>query len=155
MNETNDDRIDRALRRFGSAEPAAGMESRILAELARAEARKKAPLSFRMPQVVAMFAAAGTVCAVIVAGSVTHSHSSLPISPGLHLPADGDGGVGAASAVRVAPQPVTASPGDRPRSVRKTSDGRAVISPEAKKKAGLPALKPQAAEGGQASPLQR
>jgi len=154
MNETYDDRINRALRVLGSVEPDAGMESRILAELTRAEARNQAPRFFSMPQLVVMFAAAGTVCAVIVAGSVTHSHHLLPMAPGLHFPAESQSGVGAASAARVAPQAVTASPQDRPRSVRKTEDGRAVISPAAKKKAGLPVPKPLAGEDQPASPTQ-
>lgn len=154
MNEMHDDRIDRALRTLGSAEPAAGMEDRILAGLARGETRGWAPRFFSMPQLVVMFAAAGTVCAVIVAGSVTHSHHLLPMAPGLHLPGDAQAGVGAASAVRVAPQPVTASPKDRPRSVRRTVDGRAVISQEARKKAGLPVPNPRAGEDRQASPTQ-
>lgn len=146
MNETYDDRIGRALRVLGSAEPAVGMESRILAGLAQAEATSRTPRFFSMPQFVMMFAAAGTVCAVIVAGSVTHSHHILPIAPGLHLPGESQPGVGAASAARVAPQPVTASPKDRPRSVRKTVNGRAVISPAAKKHAGVPVPKTLAGE---------
>lgn len=141
MNETYGDRIDSALRGLGSAEPAAGMEGRILAELARAEANSRVSRFFSMPQIVVMFAAAGTVCAVIVAGSVTHSHHILPMAPGLHLPGESQPGLGAASAARVAPQPVTASPKDRPRSVRKTTNGRAVISPEIKKHAGVPVPK--------------
>lgn len=154
MNETHDDRIGRALRALGSVEPASGMESRILAELARAEVKSGASRFFSMPRVVVMFAAAGTVCAVIVAGSVTYSHHILPIAPGLHLPGESQSGVGAASAARVAPQPVTASPNDRPRSVRKTVNGRAVISPEAKKHAGVPVPKPLAGEDQPASPQQ-
>ncbi|MGH9587792.1 MAG: hypothetical protein ACRD3F_12625 [Acidobacteriaceae bacterium] len=154
MNETYNDRIDRALRVLGSAEPDAGMEDRIHAGLARAEARSKTPRFFRMPQLVVMFAAAGTVCVVIVAGSVAHSHHLLPVAPGLHLPGESQAGVGAASAARVAAQPVAASPKGRPRSVRKTVDGRAIISPEAKKKAGLPVPKPLADEDQPASPRQ-
>lgn len=154
MNETYNDRIDRALRRLGSAEPAAGMESRILAKLARAEVKRRATRFFSMPQMVVMFAAAGTVCVVIVAGSVTHSHHLLPMAPGLHLPGESQSGVGAASAARVAPQPVTASPTDRPRSVRKTTNGRAVISPEAKKHAGVPVPKALAGEDRPATPQQ-
>lgn len=154
MNETYEDRIDRTLRVLGSVEPNAGMESRILAGLARAEARNKAAQFFSMPQLVVMLAAAGTMCAVIVTGSVTHSHHILPIAPGLQFPGESQSGVGAASAARVAPQAVTASPQDRPRSVRKTVDGRAVISPEVKKKAGLPVPKPLAGEDQPASPTQ-
>lgn len=137
MKETYDDRIDGTLRALGSAEPGAGMEGRILSALARAEARSRVPRFFSMPQLAVMIAAAGTVCAVIVAGSVTHSHRMLPIAPGLHLPGNAQAGIGAASAAHVAPQPVVASPKDRPRSVRKTLNGRAVISPRAKKHAGV------------------
>lgn len=150
MNETHDDRIGRALRALGSAELPAGLEARVLTELSRAEASSRAPRFFSMPQLIVMFAAAGTVCAVIVAGSVTHSHHVLPIAPGLHLPSESQAGVGAASAARVAPHPVTASPKDRPRSVRTTVNGRAVISPDAKKHAGVPVPKPLTG-GNQAS----
>jgi len=139
MKEGYTEQIDRALRRLGSAAPSAGMESRILAELARAEARRNSPRFFSFPRLVFTFAAAGTVCAVIVAGSVTHSHHILPVAPGLHLPGEAQAGVGAASATRVTPQPVTALPKDHPRSVLKTENGRAVISPDAKKRAGVAA----------------
>lgn len=140
MTETHNDRIDRALRRLGMAAPHEGLEGRILTRLERA-AQKKDSGFFSLPRLTMMFATAGTVCAVIVAGSVTHSHRVLPIAPGLHLPAGDQAGLGAASAARVAPHPVKAPPKERPRSVRKTENGRAVISPDAKKHGGVPAPK--------------
>ena len=75
--------------------------------------------------------------ALIVVGSVSHSRHILPIAPGLHLPVGVQPGVGAASAAHVASQPVTSLPQDRPRSMRKTQNGRAVISPHAKKPNGV------------------
>lgn len=146
MKERYDERIDRTLRALGAAEPVAGIEGRVRVRLARAEilaqgeAKRKVRRFFSVPQLASMIAAAGMVCAVIVAGSVTHSRRILPIAPGapgLHLPGDAQAGVGAASAARVAAQPVIASPKDRPRSVRKTVNGRAVISANAKKHAGV------------------
>jgi len=93
MKETHEDHIDRALRRLGTAAPREGIEARIAARLEEA-AREKAPCFFNLPRLAAMFAAAGTLCAVIVAGSVTHSHRVLPIAPGLHLPAGDQAGLG-------------------------------------------------------------
>jgi hypothetical protein len=154
MKETYDERIDRVLRAVGSARPSAGMEARIVAGMVRAEARNRVPRFFSMPQFAMMFAAAGTVCAVIVAGSVTHSHHILPMAPGLHLPGDAQAGVGAASAARVAPQPVTALPKDRPRSVRKTINGRAVISSRVKKHEGVAVPKTLPAKHPSLSPDQ-
>jgi len=145
MKETHDDRIGRALRRLGSAAPREGIEARIAARLEEA-AREKAPGFFNLPRLAAMFAVAGTLCAVIVAGSVTHSHRILPVAPGVQLPGISQPGVGAASAARVAPQPVKVPPKERPRSVLKTEKGRAVISPDAKKHGGVAAPKPLAAQ---------
>ena len=140
MKESHEDRIDRALRRLATAAPRQGLEARILMRLERA-AQEKTTGFFSLPRLAAMFAAAGTVCAMIVAGSVTHSHRILPVAPGVQLPGISQPGVGAASAARVAPQPVKVPPKERPRSVRKTENGRAVISPDAKKHGGVPAPK--------------
>ena len=141
MNEIHQNQIDRTLRLLGSASPAPGMEDRILTGLARAEAGSEPTRFFRFPQFAVAFATAGTVCAFIVAGSVSHSHHNLPVAPGLapglHFPGEAQPGVGAASAAHVAAQPVTALPKDRPRSVLKTENGRAVISPNAKKHDGI------------------
>jgi hypothetical protein len=143
MKDSHGDRIDRALRRLGATSPRDGLEDRILARLEQA-AREKAPGFLSLSRLAVMFAVAGTVCAVIVAGSVTHSHNVLPVAPGLHLPIGSQPGVGAASAARVAPQPVKVPPRERPRSIRKTENGRAVISPDAKKHGGVAVPKPLA-----------
>ncbi|HUY81771.1 MAG TPA: hypothetical protein VMU92_08620 [Acidobacteriaceae bacterium] len=135
MRGNYEERIDRALRELGTAGPAAGMEERIVARLAQAGEEKRS--FFRVPQLVFGLAAAAIGCAVIVVGSVSHSHHILPEAPGLQVPGITQSGVGAASGTRVAPQPVTALPQDRPRSVREKSNGRAVISPKAKKRAGI------------------
>lgn len=140
MKEGYTEKIDRTLRRLGSAAPLAGMEDRILARLAQAGTRRDPARFFNFPRLAFTFAVAGTICGFIVAGSVSHSHHILPIAPGLHLPGEAQPGVGAASATRVTPQPVTASPKNHPRSVLKTEDGRAVISPDAKKRAGVAAV---------------
>ena len=140
MKELHEDRIDHALRRLTTAEPRQGLEARILTRLERA-AQEKTTGFFSLPRLAAMFAAVGTACAMIVAGSVTHSHRILPVAPGVQLPGISQPGVGAASAARVAPQPVKVPPKERPRSVRKTENGRAVISPDAKKHGGVPAPK--------------
>jgi len=142
MKENYDEQIDRTLRLLGSATPVPGMEDRIAARLAQAHVSAETPRFFRPPQLVFGLAAAAVACVVIVAGSISHSRHILPIAPGLHLPGESQPGVGAASAAHVAPQPVTTLPQDRPRSVRQTENGRAVISSHAKKPAGIAVPKP-------------
>lgn len=137
MKENYDDPIDRTLRLLGSVEPSAGMEDRINARLARESAPRGGLRFLRLPQLAFGVAAAAMASVVIVAGSVSHSRHILPVAPGLHLPASAQPGVGAASAAHVASQPVTSLPQDRPRSIRKTSNGRAVIPPHAKKPTGV------------------
>ena len=135
MKGNYEERIDRALQALRAVEPAPGMGERILARLARAGEEKRS--FFRIPQLVLGLAAATAACAMIVVGSVNHSHHILPVAPGLQVPGIMQPGVGAASGTRVAPQPVTALPHDRPRSVRNERSGRAVISPKVKKRAGI------------------
>lgn len=137
MRENHDEQIDRTLRALGSVTPAAGMEERILVRLAQAKARNKARRFLGLPQLAFGMVAAAMASAIIVVGSVSHSRHMLPVAPGLHIPSASQPGVGAASAAHVASQPVTSLPQDRPRSVRKTVNGRAVISPQAKKPAGI------------------
>jgi hypothetical protein len=137
MKENYTEQIDRTLRLLGSVHPAAGMEDRILASIAHAQSSNRAQRFFRLPQLAFGMAAAVVASVVIVAGSVSHSRQMLPVAPGLHLPTAVQPGVGAASAAHVAQQTVTSLPQDRPRSVRKTVNGRAVISPNAKKQAGV------------------
>jgi hypothetical protein len=138
MKGNYEEQIDRTLHALGTAEPTAGMEERIVARLARtSEASEERRSFFRMPQLAFGLAAAALGCAVIVVGSVNHSRHMLPIAPGLQVPGITQPGVGAASGTRVAPQPVTALPQDRPRSVREESNGRAAISPKVRKRAGI------------------
>jgi len=146
MKENHDHQIDRTLRLLGSATPAPGMENRIVARLARADAKKSTIRRFRLPRLVFSVAAAAAASVIIVAGSISHSRRMLPVAPGLHLPATGQAGVGAASAAHVAQQPVSTLPDDRPRSVRQATTGRAVISPHAKKPAGVAVPKTLPAE---------
>lgn len=137
MKENYNDPIDRTLQLLGSAEPAAGMEDRILARLEQAAARDSAARFFSLPQFALGMTAAAMAGVLIIVGSVSHSRHILPVAPGLHLPVSTQPGVGAASAAHVASQPVTSLPQDRPRSVRKTANGRAVISSHAKKPTGI------------------
>ncbi|MGC2163956.1 MAG: hypothetical protein WA634_18790 [Silvibacterium sp.] len=137
MKENYDEKIDRTLRLLGSATPAPGMEDRVVARLERTRAIAKAPRFFTLPQLALGMTAGVMACALIVAGSVSHSRHILPIAPGLHLPGESQPGVGAASAAHVAQQPVTTLPQDRPRSVREATNGRAVISSHAKKPTGI------------------
>jgi hypothetical protein len=131
-------RIDLALQRLGSADPARGLEGRISARLAREEAASlRAPRSFSLPRFAFATMAAAVACVAIIAGSVNHSRRILPTAPGIQLPAGPSSGLGAASAAHVATRPVAPSPNERPRSMRKTVNGRAVISPEAQKPAGV------------------
>jgi hypothetical protein len=135
MKQNYEEQIDRTLRLLGSAEPVAGMEDRITARLASASVETRR--FFRLPQLAFGLVAAAIACAVIVAGSVSHSRHILPIAPGLQVPGMSQPGVGAASAAHTAQQPVTTLPQDRPRSVRQEENGRAVISSHAKKPAGI------------------
>lgn len=137
MKENYDEQIDSTLRALGSVTPTAGLEKRIISRLTRVSTNRREPLLFKFRQFAFGISAAAMAGAVIVIGSVTHSRHLLPVAPGLHLPASSQPGVGAASAAHVAPQAVTSLPQDRPRSVRKTVNGRAVISPHAKRHAGV------------------
>lgn len=145
MKENYDEQIDRTLRLLGSANPSAGMEDRILVSIAQARLTNKPQRFFSLPQLAFGMSAAVMSSAIIVIGSVSHSRHMLPVAPGLHLPTAAQPGVGAASAAHVAAQPVTSLPQDRPRSVRKMVNGRAVISPDAKKQPGVavPKMLPQ------------
>lgn len=154
-----DQRIDRTLRRLGSVTPAAGIEDRISARLAR-EQSKAQPRSasrarfFAVPRFATQFAlgaAAGVLaCVAIIAGSVNHSRRILPTVPGVQLPA-GSSGMGAASATHMANQPVSAPPQGRARSVRQAAGGRAVISPQTQKPAGVAVPKTPSRATGEAT----
>lgn len=137
MKNDYDEQIDQTLRLLGSATPAPGMEERIARRIAEADARRATPRFFSLPQLAFGMAAAVMGCAVIIAGSVSHSRHILPVAPGLHLPGVSQPGVGAASAAHVTTQPVSSLPQDRPRSVRQTVNGRAVISSHSKKPTGI------------------
>lgn len=137
MKENYEEQIDRTLRLLGSANPSPGMEDRILVSIARARSRSKTQRFLSLPQLAFGMSAAVIGSAIIVVGSVSHSRHMLPVAPGLHLPTGAQPGIGTASAPHVAPQPVPSLPQDRPRSVRKTLNGRAVISPDAKKQSGV------------------
>jgi hypothetical protein len=131
-------RIDQVLRQLGSATPVAGIEDRIAARLARAEAEpSRLRRYFGLPRFAFVTAAGALACAAIVVSSVSHSHRILPTVPGIQLPAGASSGLGAASAAHMATKPVAPSPNERPRSMRKTVNGRAVITPEAQRPAGV------------------
>jgi hypothetical protein len=143
LQRNYDDRIDKALRRLGSTEPAPGMEDRIAARLARERAgARDARRSrfFAVPRFVPRFAfgiaAAALACVAIVAGSVNHSHRIQPAMPGIELH-PGSSGMGAANASRPADRPVSPTAAERPRSVRQLPEGRAVISPQSQKPTGV------------------
>jgi hypothetical protein len=152
--EEHNQRIDQTLRVLGSVEPASGIEGRITSRLAHE--RSKAAIAsggrlftmprFSMPR-FAFGAAAAVACVAIVAGSVSHSRRILPTAPGagLRLP-EGSSGIGAASAAHVATQPV--SPAGPGRSVRQLPGGRAVISPQAQRHAGVAVPKTPSPEPG-------
>jgi hypothetical protein len=136
--EQYNQRIDLTLQRLGSADPIPGMEDRIHARLARQEAASlRSPRSFSLPRFAFATAAGAVACVAIIAGSISHSHRILPTAPGIQLPAGSSSGLGAASAAHAATRPVAPAPNARPRSMRKTVNGRAVISPEAQKPAGV------------------
>jgi len=139
--QNHDQRIDRTLRRLGSVTPAAGIEDRISARLARERSKTQGRSAsrarfFALPRFAIGVASSLVACVAIIAGSVNHSHRILPTVPGVRLPA-GSSGMGAASAAHIANQPVSAPPQGRARSVRQTASGRAVISSQTQKPAGV------------------
>jgi hypothetical protein len=147
--ENNYDRIiDQTLRRLGSATPAAGIEDRISARLAQEQSREQSKAMgagrgrfFAVPRFAvlprfAVGAAVALACVAIVLGSVNHSRRIQPALPGIG-PHQDSSGVGAAGAARPANRPVSPSPAEHPRSVRHLPEGRAVISPQSQKPAGV------------------
>ncbi len=143
MDSAPDARIDAALRSVGSADPAAGLEGRILTRLAAervgietAPARRLRLRGF--PARALGLAAACLIGFVIVAGSVSHSRS-VRLRPGgpptLVLPGQG---IGAASAVHPgAPASAPIPAGQGGRSDQTSSQGRARIGPHARKAPGV------------------
>lgn len=155
--ESWNERIDAALHSAGSANPAPGLEGRILTRLATERAAMEAHpvrmgLFARMPGYAAPvlgMATASLVCAVIIVGSVDHSRTlhRAPVAPVLVLPGHGLGAASAVHAAGPATAPVAAGPASRGRSVRHASHPRARIAPNAKKANGIavpaPATNPQ------------
>ena len=147
-NRNHDRLIDQVLRRIGSAIPPEGMEDRIRARLARE--RVKHSISERslfsgVPRLAFGTAGIAIACFGIVAGSVHHSHRIQPVLPGFGSHSSSEG-MGAANAVRPADRPVSPSPAGRPRSVRPLPEGRAVISRQPQKPAGVAVPKAPAAQ---------
>lgn len=134
--------LDETLRAIGKVTPREGLEGRVAIRLAHVRNEAGAPTvhrSFSWSRLVVAASSCAVVCAAIIAGSVHHSRANLPAAPNgdirLMMPS---GGMGAASAAHLATQEVT--PTGRPRAVRKSpdksTDGRAVIAPDAKRRAG-------------------
>ena len=103
--QNHDPRIDRTLRRLGSVTPAAGIEDRISARLARERSKTQGRSAsrarfFALPRFAIGVASSLVACVAIIAGSVNHSHRILPTVPGVRLPA-GSSGMGAASAAHI------------------------------------------------------
>jgi hypothetical protein len=119
-------RIDRTLHHIGSAQPAPGLEDRILTRLTVAEARGRARRANRgflnMSRLAFTTAAVFVACSVIVAGTVNHSRNIQPIAPGMRVPLGG-AGVGPAAAARIADQPIAPPLASHPRSVRRSVEG--------------------------------
>ncbi|MBV8438267.1 MAG: hypothetical protein JOY95_12215 [Silvibacterium sp.] len=139
-NGNHDRLIDQVLRRIGSALPPEGMEDRITARLIReragAQTASSGRLFFGIPHLAFGAAAAAIGSFAIIIGSVHHSRSIQPMLPGVE-PHSSSAGIGSAGAARPADRPVTPSPAGRPRSVRRLPEGRAVISPQSQKPAGV------------------
>jgi hypothetical protein len=134
----HDRQIDEALRRLGSATPPHGIEDRIKLRLAQARMSEQEPRSrfFAIPR-FAFGAAAGALgCVAIVVGSINHSHRIQPTLPGI-VARPSATGLGSAGAARPANHPIEPGPTERPRSVRRLPQGRAVISPQSQRPAGV------------------
>lgn len=139
LHDRHNAMIDKTLRAIGNTAPEPGLEGRIAIHLANTRQRglqtKSISRSFSFPRILMAAMSCGLACTVIVAGSVYHSHATLPAAPGADIRLmSPSGGIGAASAAHLATQQVT--PSGRPRAVRKPADGRATVSPDAKKRAG-------------------
>ncbi len=137
----HDPRINQVLRQLGAVAPRPGIEDRIMARLAQQQSQTEADnrrraYFFGMPRFAFGVAAGTLACAAIIAGSISHSHRIQPSLPGI-LSQPAASGVGSAGAERPANRPVEPSPNGRPRSVRRMNEGRAVISPESQKRAGV------------------
>ncbi len=146
MKPELDKKIDAALRRLAHVQPEAGMEERMRANLEREWAlRQKSPAvrlrKFFFAQRLAFATAAMLAgCAVMVVGSVEHSRQRAleggmpPV--GVHLGAP-ESGVGAASGVRISPEPIVAPEKNHARSERKAVSGRATVQKDAHKPTGV------------------
>lgn len=153
-NSQHDAAIDAALREVGSATPEPGLEGRVLIRLAAARMQDNSTVAppvwwRRLPRPVMPlmgFTCAGVLCAVIVAGSVSHSHHSQtgPVPPPvIEMPGTG---VGAASAMHPAAPASTPVPaGTASRGRRHSSKGRARIAPQAHKAPGVAVPAPDSA----------
>ena len=138
-SQNYDRQINETLRQLGSATPPRGIEDRIKMRLAQAQrtqtTREPHYRFFAIPRFA--FGAAGALaCVAIVVGSVGHSHKIQPAMPGI-MAHPASSGLGSAGAARPASHPVEPSPTGRPRSVRRLPQGRAVISPQSQKPAGV------------------
>lgn len=137
-----EERIDAALRLFAHAQPPANFEQRIHARLhgesadAHKTFRGKFVNFFHAQRIVFASAAAAMACCAIVIGSVQHSHQRTFPATGIHVSGPGSG-LGAASGVRIAPQPVVVPEQAHSRSERKTTSGRATVSRDAHKPKGV------------------
>jgi hypothetical protein len=153
MDRENGARIDAALRAVGTASPEPGLEGRILTRLAAArvegDAGANAGRKWRMMRAAAPavgFVTACLMCTVIVVSSVRFSHHNHPgplAGPPVIQPSGN--GVGAASAVHPAgPAQAPMPAGTAGRSSRRTSQGRARITPQARKAPGVAVPAPSA-----------
>lgn len=143
--------IDAALRNIGSAAPASDLQGRIVTRLAAERLRSEAAsprssLSARLGELMRVSApalgglSACLAAALIVAGSVSHSHrlhiSPVVAPPPVILPVQGIGAAGAVHPAAPASAPVPAGQAGRARTARK-SQGRARIAPHAHKAPGI------------------
>ncbi|WP_446744825.1 hypothetical protein [Silvibacterium acidisoli] len=139
LHDRHNAMIDKTLQSIGNASPEPGLEGRVAIHIADARLkgvqRKALSRDFSLPRIMMAAMSCGLACALIVGGSVRHSRATLPATPGADIRlVSPSGGIGAASAARLATQQVT--PSGRPRAVRKPADGRATVAPDAKKRAG-------------------
>jgi hypothetical protein len=121
-----DGRIDAALRVYSHAEPAPGLEGRVVAWISARQSLQPTSAS-RLVVMWRFFAAALAVAAAcaIVAGSVQHSHhAALPQAARVQR----QGGVAGAGLAHVPTQPTPESPTIDPAAPRTPAHGRATVS---------------------------
>jgi negative regulator of sigma E activity len=145
-HSNSDKKIDATLRLLAQARPMEDFEQRLRLRLSQEAARSgnDFPKSFIarvsdffMAERLAFAApAVALACIAMIVGSIQHSRQHLMPGTGVHLAAP-NAGLGAASSTHLTSQPVIAPEHGRSRSEKKAVSGRATVSRNVHKPAGV------------------